>query len=75
MKESKWSDEQLQELLSQLPKIKDDRDPRDIYQAIEIKMGKQKKQNMDPAIYRSGCCIAPAFYSRPKPYELAGVCR
>lgn len=45
MKESKWSDEQLQELLRQLPKIKDDRDPRDIYQAIEIKMGKQKTKH------------------------------
>ncbi|AND41283.1 hypothetical protein [Cytobacillus oceanisediminis] len=44
MKESKWSDEQLQELLRQLPKIKDDRDPRDIYQTIEIKMGKQKNK-------------------------------
>ncbi|MDM5229327.1 hypothetical protein QUF73_24760 [Cytobacillus sp. NJ13] len=44
MKESKWSDEQLQELLSQMPKIKDDRDPKDIYQAIEIKMGKQKNR-------------------------------
>ncbi|MBX9972874.1 hypothetical protein [Cytobacillus firmus] len=44
MKESKWSDEQLQELLSQMPKIKDDRDPKDIYQAIEIKMGKQKNK-------------------------------
>jgi hypothetical protein len=44
MKESKWSDEQLQELLSQMPKIKDNRDPREIYQNIEIKMGKQKKR-------------------------------
>ncbi|MBN8200327.1 hypothetical protein [Bacillus sp. NTK034] len=44
MKESKWSDEQLKELLSQMPKIKDDRDPRDIYQAIEMKMGKQKSR-------------------------------
>ena len=44
MKESKWSDEQLKEFLSQMPKIKDDRDPRDIYQAIELKMGKQKNR-------------------------------
>ncbi|KON87190.1 hypothetical protein AF332_10435 [Sporosarcina globispora] len=44
MKESKWSDEQLQELLSQMPKIKDNRDPREINQAIEIKMGKQKNR-------------------------------
>lgn len=44
MKESKWSDEQLQELLSQMPKIKDSRDPKEIYQTIQIKMGKQKKR-------------------------------
>ncbi|MEK3853305.1 hypothetical protein [Cytobacillus sp. FSL H8-0458] len=44
MKESKWSDEQLKELLSQMPKIKDNRDPREIYQTIEIKMSKQKKR-------------------------------
>ncbi|MCM3093080.1 MULTISPECIES: GerMN domain-containing protein [unclassified Cytobacillus] len=44
MKESKWSDEELQELLNQMPKIKDTRDPREIYQTIEIKMGKQKKR-------------------------------
>ncbi|MCM3707723.1 MULTISPECIES: hypothetical protein [Cytobacillus] len=44
MKGSKWSDEQLQELLSQMPKIKDSRDSREIYQTIQIKMSKQKKK-------------------------------
>jgi hypothetical protein len=34
VKKSEWSDKQLEELLRQMPKIKDDRHPRDIYQNI-----------------------------------------
>lgn len=37
MKKSEWSDKQLEELLRQMPKIKDDRNPRDIYQNISLK--------------------------------------
>lgn len=44
MRKSKWSDEQLEELLSQMPKIKDNRDPREIYQNIEMKIVKQKQK-------------------------------
>ncbi|OIK15535.1 hypothetical protein BIV60_09255 [Bacillus sp. MUM 116] len=41
MKKSEWSDKQLEELLRQMPKIKDHRDPRDIYQNLSLK--KQKR--------------------------------
>ncbi|MED3563213.1 hypothetical protein P4447_12285, partial [Bacillus xiapuensis] len=41
MKKSEWSDKQLEDLLRQMPKIKDHRDPRDIYQNLSLK--KQKR--------------------------------
>jgi hypothetical protein len=37
VKKSEWSDKQLEELLRQMPKIHDHRDPRDIYQNLSIK--------------------------------------
>lgn len=41
MKKSQLSDKQLEEILSQLPKIKDHRDPRDIYQNIAHRVDKR----------------------------------
>jgi hypothetical protein len=41
VKKSEWSDKQLEELLRQMPKIEDHRNPRDIYQNLSIK--KRKK--------------------------------
>lgn len=40
VRKSEWSDEQLEELLRQMPKIQDDRNPRDIYQNLSIKKKK-----------------------------------
>ncbi|MBT2656437.1 negative regulator of sigma-X activity [Bacillus sp. ISL-18] len=37
MKKSEWSDRELEELLRQMPRIHDHRDPRDIYQNISLK--------------------------------------
>lgn len=45
MKKSKWSDKQLEEVLRQMPKIKDHRDPQDIYQSLSLKIKKQKRQS------------------------------
>ncbi|TKC19760.1 hypothetical protein [Robertmurraya kyonggiensis] len=45
MKRSEWNDKQLEELLSNMPKIQDHRDPRDIYQNITIKMSKKKQRS------------------------------
>ncbi|ETI66825.1 hypothetical protein [Neobacillus vireti] len=42
MKKSEWSDRELEELLMQMPKIKDHRDPRDIYQNLSLKKRKTK---------------------------------
>ncbi|MDF2859511.1 MAG: hypothetical protein K0Q87_5362 [Neobacillus sp.] len=41
MKKSEWSDEQLEELLRQMPKIQDNRHPRDIYQNLSRKKRRQ----------------------------------
>lgn len=41
MKKSEWSDKQLEELLRQMPKIQDHRNPRDIYQNLSIKKRKR----------------------------------
>lgn len=41
MKKSEWSDKQLEELLRQMPKIHDHRNPRDIYQNLPIKKKKR----------------------------------
>ncbi|WP_026563964.1 hypothetical protein [Bacillus sp. UNC41MFS5] len=43
MKKSEWSDKQLEELLRQMPKIQDDRNPRDIYQNLPIRKTKPKQ--------------------------------
>lgn len=40
MKKSEWSDRELEELLRQMPKIRDDRNPRDIYENISLKKRK-----------------------------------
>ena len=41
MKKSEWSDEQLEELLRQMPRIQDNRNPRDIYQNLSRKKRRQ----------------------------------
>jgi hypothetical protein len=43
VKKSEWSDKQLEDLLRQMPKIQDDRDPRDIYRNLPVKKRKTKQ--------------------------------
>lgn len=43
MRKSQWSDSQLEEMIRQMPKIKDHRDPRDIYQNIASRTKKRKR--------------------------------
>ncbi|MFD2445898.1 hypothetical protein ACFSO7_18215 [Bacillus sp. CGMCC 1.16607] len=43
MRKSEWSDNELEQLLREMPKIKDHRDPRDIYQSLSIKAKKRKR--------------------------------
>jgi hypothetical protein len=51
VKKSEWSDKQLEELLRQMPKIQDDRNPRDIYQNLTIRKTKtRKKQWLVPSL-------------------------
>jgi hypothetical protein len=42
VKKSEWSDRELEELLRQMPKIQDHRDPHDIYQNLSLKKRKTK---------------------------------
>ncbi|MDZ5471160.1 GerMN domain-containing protein (plasmid) [Bacillus sp. 31A1R] len=44
MKKSEWSDKQLEELLREMPKIEDHRDPRDIYQNVASKLKKRQQR-------------------------------
>ena len=37
MRKSEWSDKQLEDLLRQMPKIKDNRQPHEIYQSLSVK--------------------------------------
>jgi hypothetical protein len=48
VKKSEWSDKQLEELLRQMPKIQDHRNPRDIYQNLSLK--KRKLRMVLPGI-------------------------
>ncbi|QOR65311.1 hypothetical protein IM538_15975 [Cytobacillus suaedae] len=43
MKKSEWNDEQLEHLLTQMPIVRDNRDPREIYQSISSKVKRKKK--------------------------------
>jgi hypothetical protein len=42
VKKSEWSDRELEQLLRQMPRIHDHRDPRDIYQNISLKRKKTR---------------------------------
>jgi hypothetical protein len=57
MKKSEWTDRQLEELLRQMPKIKDHRHPRDIYQNLSIKT----KRNNRLAWIFPGMALATAL--------------
>ncbi|MBD8070293.1 hypothetical protein [Bacillus sp. PS06] len=43
MKRSEWSDEQLEKVLQQMPQMKDERNPQEIYQNISAKMQKRRR--------------------------------
>lgn len=44
MKKHKWSDEQLEDLLSQMPKINDNRSKEEIFQNMTIKLNRRKQR-------------------------------
>ncbi|MFS0863514.1 GerMN domain-containing protein [Fredinandcohnia sp. 179-A 10B2 NHS] len=46
MKKSEWNDEQLEQMLMQMPTIKDHRNPREIYQNISLKVNKKKRKKV-----------------------------
>lgn len=48
VKKSEWSDKQLEELLRQMPKIKDNRHPRDIYQNLSLKSKRKRHSWLIP---------------------------
>ncbi|MEW8972279.1 MAG: hypothetical protein AB2411_16740 [Mesobacillus sp.] len=59
MKKSQLSDKQLEEILGQMPKIKDHRDSRDIYSNIAHRVEKRKKM---PAWVVPGVALAAVLF-------------
>ncbi|MBT2660975.1 hypothetical protein [Bacillus sp. ISL-45] len=59
MKKSQLSDKQLEEILGQMPKVKDHRDSRDIYQNIAHRVEKRKKM---PAWVIPGAALAAVLF-------------
>jgi hypothetical protein len=59
VKKSQLSDKQLEEILGQLPKIKDNRDPRDIYQNIAHRVEKSRRM---PAWVVPGAAFAAVLF-------------
>lgn len=64
VKKSEWSDKQLEELLRQMPKIQDNRNPRDIYQNLNIRK-KKIKQWLLPGL-ATACALLIFFILVPK---------
>lgn len=64
VKRSEWSDKQLEALLRQMPKIQDDRNPRDIYQNLPIRKAKTK-QWLLPGL-ATACALLIFFILIPK---------
>lgn len=58
VKKSEWSDKQLEQLLREMPKIEDHRDPRDIYQNVAAKLNKSKRRTW---VFPSVATAAAAF--------------
>ncbi|WP_163184384.1 MULTISPECIES: negative regulator of sigma-X activity [Neobacillus] len=56
MKKSEWSDKELIELLKEMPKVKDYRDPRDIYQKLS-----PKKRRTFPWLFPGIASVAALF--------------
>lgn len=59
MKKSQLSDKQLEEILGQMPKVKDHRDSRDIYQNIAHRVEKRKKM---PTWVIPGAALAAVLF-------------
>ncbi|MBT2682078.1 hypothetical protein [Bacillus sp. ISL-37] len=59
MKKSQLSDNQLEEILGQMPKVKDHRDSRDIYQNIAHRVEKRKKM---PTWVIPGAALAAVLF-------------
>ena len=67
MKKSEWSDRELEELLRQMPKIQDHRNPREIYQNLSLKKRKTSTW-LIPAIVAAAALLL-FFISVPKLIE------
>lgn len=50
MKRSQWNENDIEELLRNLPEIKDKRNQQEVYQNIEFRVGKSRRKNWIPLI-------------------------
>lgn len=69
MKKSEWSDNELEQLLRQMPKIKDHRDPRDIYQSLSIKVKKRKRPAWIVPTIASAAAVLLLFLMGPNIWQ------
>lgn len=74
MKRREWNEEQLENLLQQLPSIKDKQNPKDLYQSIFHKQQNRKKQRawIAPTIATVAAVLIFALIS---PYLFKGITR
>jgi hypothetical protein len=70
MKKSGWSDNELEELLRQMPKLKDHRDPRDIYQSLSLKARKRKQRAWIVPSIASAAAAILLFILAPQVWQL-----
>lgn len=63
MKKSQWKEEEIETLLSQLPKVKDHRDPKDIYANAQKSRRFKKKTNWKPIITSAAALFIIAIIS------------
>jgi hypothetical protein len=65
VKKSEWSDKQLIELLRQMPKVQDHRNPRDIYQNLSLKKRKKWSIRIGPG-FAAAAALAIVIILVPK---------
>ncbi len=60
---SEWNEEQIKELLSQLPAVKDHRSPQDIYKRLTMAKRKKARCQVDwPRVCRCNCGLYRLHY-------------
>lgn len=65
MRKSEWSDKQLEELLRQMPKLRDARQPHEIYQSLSFKMNRSNYKSRVLPVVASAAALLLLFMLIP----------